>query len=651
MTVPDTMVTLSNGILTKSIENNDHTRTDIWEQNLPHSPYLAMMAVGNWTVIKDKWRNKEVNYLVEKKFAPYAKLNFGNTPEMIEFFSNYLGVDFAWDKYAQVVVRDFVSGAMENTSATVHMEALQQTPDQNRDNPLEDYVSHELFHQWFGDLVTTKSWANITLNESFATYGEYLWREFKYGKKSADYIRDNFRENYNWIGLDEDKKLVRYDYEKTGDVFDAVSYQKGALILHMLRYVMGDIAFKNGLNIYLQQNKFKNTEVADLRSAMENATGKDLHWFFDQWYFSKGHPKILLTLEKDSLGIKNILHIQQTQNYRNSFVFPVKIQWMENGILKEKNVFVKQRNEIIHLNSSAQPDWYRFDADNYLLCEIDYGLTDIAEIEDQVNRLAAVYKFAKSDGLKFRIFSEAASLTDLSQSEKVRKSFNSLLNQAIHTNYTYTLNRALQYINTNRPINNIINHDSLYRFVNDTDLPVASRAYAVSTLYYTGISADTMFGLSKNKSLLISVRAINYLLNENNWTDSGLMRMQKEKRGTVAQAWARKLIETGRLNKTEILDKLLLNSAIDLTDFYAAFKTALNESNAEEDLRISRYFYQKFSKEKSINLLKMMAIAIDSDFTVTKAELGSQNNENDEASRVNTEKIKLYEEILKESQK
>ena len=111
---------------------------------------------------------------------------FGKTPEMIEFFSNYTGVPYAWDKYSQVVVRDFVSGAMENTGAVTHMEEVAHTPRQHWDDTYEEYVSHELFHHWFGDLVTSESWSNITLNESWATYAQYLWKEFKYGRDNAD---------------------------------------------------------------------------------------------------------------------------------------------------------------------------------------------------------------------------------------------------------------------------------------------------------------------------------------------------------------------------------------------------------------------------------------------------------------------------------
>ena len=154
-------VSLSNGVLVSSTNVNDSLVTDYWKMDLPHAPYLFMMAVGDFKIVQDRWRDIPVNYYVEKDYAPYAKQIFGNTPQMIEFFSQKLGFDFPWPKYSQVVVRDYVSGAMENTSATLHGEFMQRTSRELLDETHEDVISHELFHQWFGDLVTTESWSNL----------------------------------------------------------------------------------------------------------------------------------------------------------------------------------------------------------------------------------------------------------------------------------------------------------------------------------------------------------------------------------------------------------------------------------------------------------------------------------------------------------
>src|SRR6476661_7495283 len=255
MTVPAKYVTLSNGKLVSQKTNSDGTRTDDWKMDQPHSPYLFFMGVGDYAVIKDKYKDKEVNYYVEKEYAPVARKIFGLTPQMIALFSRLTGVDFPWVKYSQIVGRDYVSGAMENTTATLHQESAQQDARELTDgNRWEEVIAHELFHQWFGDYVTAESWSNITLNESFATLGSQLWNEFKYGKDAAyAELYGSLQGYYN--GNNEKKDLVRFHYNNQEDVFDGVSYNKGGAILQMLRNYVGDSAFFKALNLYLTTNK------------------------------------------------------------------------------------------------------------------------------------------------------------------------------------------------------------------------------------------------------------------------------------------------------------------------------------------------------------------------------------------------------------
>lgn len=178
LTVDANFKTLSNGLLISSKTNTDGTRTDVWKQSLPAAPYLTMLAVGDFAVVSDKWRGKAVDYYVEPKFEGTARAVFGRTPEMLEFFSTKLGVEFPWEKYAQVAIYDFVSGAMENTTAVTHrQEDTQLTHRDLLDRDDDGTIAHELFHHWFGDYVTTESWSNLPLNESFADYAQFLWAE------------------------------------------------------------------------------------------------------------------------------------------------------------------------------------------------------------------------------------------------------------------------------------------------------------------------------------------------------------------------------------------------------------------------------------------------------------------------------------------
>lgn len=368
MTVPSKYVSLSNGLLISQKNNGDGTRTDYWKMDLPHAPYLFFMAVGDYSIIKDSHNGKEVSYYVEKEYAPVARKIFGETPAMIAFYEKITGVPYAWPKYAQIVGRDYVSGAMENTSATLHQESAYQNARELTDgNRWEDVIAHELFHQWFGDLVTTESWSNITLNESFADYSETLWNEFRYGKDKGDeHIQEN-RQSYLSNPANALKDLVRYHYHDKEDVFDQVSYPKGGAILHMLRNYVGDDAFFKSLNKYLTDNKFKSAEVAQLRLAFEYVTGEDLHWFFDQWYYGSGHPK--LNINYNYSGDMAQVILEQTQNTGKIFRLPITVD-VYNGQNKQRyKVWMTHQSDTFNFRSATKPTLINVDADKILLVD------------------------------------------------------------------------------------------------------------------------------------------------------------------------------------------------------------------------------------------------------------------------------------------
>ena len=371
ITVPNEYVTLSNGTLEYSSLNGNGTRTDSWRQEQPHSTYLTMLAVGNFVITKDVWRDKEVSYYTEPEFAPTAKLVFGKTPEMMEFFSKKLGVDYPWDKYSQIVVRNFVSGAMENTSATVFYDKLNMTAGQYLDESHEDIIAHELFHHWFGDLVTTESWANLPLNESFATYGEYLWDEFKYGSEKADVKGLEDLIAY----LDDSRKkqvdVIRFDYSDRGQMFDRVTYQKGGRILHMLRKVVGDDAFFKSLNLYLTSHKYQTAEIHDLRLAFEKITGQDLNWFFNQWFLASGHPVLNIQTSYDAVNKQAIINIQQQQDLTKTPLYrlPISVDIYSQNKKERKEVILNKQNQSFSFPSAVAPDLINVDAEKYLLAE------------------------------------------------------------------------------------------------------------------------------------------------------------------------------------------------------------------------------------------------------------------------------------------
>jgi aminopeptidase N len=370
MTVPAKYVTLSNGKLVSQDKNTDGTRTDNWKMDLPHSPYLFFMGVGDYSIIHDTYKGKDVNYYVEPAYASVARRIFGLTPEMMGFYSRILGIEYPWVKYSQMTARDYVSGAMENTTATLHTDALQQDARQLTDgNKYEDYVAHELFHQWFGDLATLESWSNLTLNESFANFSETIWAEYKHGKDAGDATNFHDIEKYLADPSNPSKNLVRFYYTDREAMFDMVSYSKGGRILNMLRNYVGDSAFYKSLNLYLNNFKFRNAEAQNLRMAFEQITGQDLNWYWNQWYYGSGHPIFDISYQYDDAKKKALVVISQIQNTGKIFRIPLAIDVYEGGNKTRHKVWLDNESDSFYFSYSKKPELINVDGDKIILCQ------------------------------------------------------------------------------------------------------------------------------------------------------------------------------------------------------------------------------------------------------------------------------------------
>ena len=401
LTVPSKYVSLSNGLLVKQTDLKNGFREDVWKMDLPHAPYLFFIGIGDYAVIKDSYKGKEVSYYIEKAYEKEARKIYGNTPQMIAFFENKLGVAFPWSKYAQISGRDFVSGAMENTTATLHSDAVQQDARELIDgNNWESTIAHELFHQWFGDLVTAESWSNITVNESFADYSQTLWFEHSQGKDAGAFENYTGLRNYLSSPSDAEKNLVRFYYKDKEDVFDLVSYQKGGRILNMLRHLVGDEAFFASLNKYLTDNKFSNGSAIKLKLAFEAVTGKDLNWFFNQWYFSNGHPYVRIQQKYMADQQKVLVTIQQTQTQNKLFTLPVGIDVYVNGNRNHYEVWSKNKVDSFYFPAAVAPDNVNVDNDKILLWAKDES--------KPIEQYAYQFKHARNFMDRFEAANEAA---------------------------------------------------------------------------------------------------------------------------------------------------------------------------------------------------------------------------------------------------
>jgi len=364
-------VTLSNGKLISITKNADGTHTDYWKQTLPHAPYLTMMAIGEFNITKHNWHDSiEVSYYLEKEYAQYANLIFGPTKEMLDCFSKKLGVDYPWEKFSQIIVRDFVSGAMENTSAVLHGEYVQHDNREHLDNNHEDVIAHEMFHHWFGDLTTAESWSNLPLNESFATYGEYIWNDWKYGNTEAEAVFDRNLSGYLLSKNNATKTPIRFYYHNREDMFDGVSYSKGARILHQLRKQIGDDAFFKSLQLYLNQNKFKSAEIHNLRLAFEETTGLDLNWYFNQWFLNAGHPELDLSINyNDTIASLTVVQKQDSTQF-GLYQLPVYV-----------NIFDKSGIKTFLVNITKTKEKFTFKGDSIYLLNFDTTKALVSKID------------------------------------------------------------------------------------------------------------------------------------------------------------------------------------------------------------------------------------------------------------------------------
>ncbi|QXP62084.1 M1 family metallopeptidase [Polaribacter sp. HaHaR_3_91] len=603
ITVPDKFVTLSNGKLESSIKNGTN-RTDYWKMDQKHAPYLFFMGVGEYEVIKDSYKNIPVDYYVEKEYAPYAKDIFGLTPEMIGFFSDILGVEYPWNKYSQIVGRDYVSGAMENTTAVIHGEQAYQTPGQLIDeNTQENTIAHELFHHWFGDLVTSESWSNLTLNESFANYSEYLWREHKYGKLDAD--MHLFEDSQAYLdGQNTDKHLVRFNYVDKEDMFDLVSYNKGGAILHMLRNYLGDEAFFLGLKTFLTENKYQAAEVHQLRLVFEKITGKDLNWFFNQWYFGAGHPRIEVSYDYNTIQKKVTVNLLQLNV--NEFKFPLAIDIFENGKKTRHNVFVNGNDASFTFPYTKQPTLIQINADGVLLSEITE------------NKVLSDYIFQLKNAENYQHRREA--LLEVAKKQEEKDAFNAVEGAMSDASYKIRI-LALQKIDL---INKFSKKDAIHKIMQmaNNDEKTLVQATAIETLgKLTDPELKGIFekGLQSKSYSVIGKSLVAMYYIDKPTAVAKSRELPDEIRKILATPLTRIYIEEKDENELPFIAKSVLSGMFLTGDdatknlYQKAFKQISESNNSEaiqnlvDDMVVKGNQYKSFNFDKVvINLMRTM---------------------------------------------
>ncbi len=410
LTVPASWITVSNGKLMSVSDAGKGLKTWDWKESVPSSTYLLTVVAGEFEEVKDTWRGIPVTYYAPKGRGDRLAINYGRTPAMMELFSKKFGVDYPWEKYAQVMVDDFVAGGMENSSATTNNSSSLVHPKLAPEyfTGEDDLISHELGHQWFGDLVTCKDWGDIWLNEGFATFLEAVWMEAHYGKDQADYERweagrEWFASNNLW-----NKPIVRHDFNDASE-FDGNAYGKGGWVLYMLRHQIGEDAFYRGVKHYLEVNRGKNVVTADLAKAIEEATHTNVDQFFSQWLYGAGGPKFDLSYSYDGEKRQVTLTVKQTQQLEGRvglFRIPVEVEITTPSGPKLYNVTVSKDKQTFSLPADSAPLMVLFDKGGHVLKSAEfhkekkewlYQLKNAADLADRADAVAALGKMKNDE--------------------------------------------------------------------------------------------------------------------------------------------------------------------------------------------------------------------------------------------------------------
>ncbi len=371
-TVPAEMTTLSNGVLLATRDNRDGTRTFHWKMAVPHSTYLISLVAGRFDKHEDKADGVPLeHYVPPGTDAETVARSFSETGAMVRYFADYTGIPYPYNKYAQVTVTEFLWGGMENTTATtLYTDTLH--PEEAVPNfTSEGLVSHELAHQWWGDLLTCRTWADIWLNESFATFFADLWYEQRYGRDEYDYL--HFKHAWDYFKEDREeyrRPIVWPVYASQDDLFDSHAYPKGGLVLAMLRAHLGDQLFQKALRHYAKKFSRQAVDTEDFRKAIAEATGKELGWFFEQWLYRAGHPELDVEYAWDPETYSARLTVEQRQERQELtplFHLPVEVEFLTKQGPQRFQLWLEREQQEFVLPLPEPPARVRFDPDQVLL--------------------------------------------------------------------------------------------------------------------------------------------------------------------------------------------------------------------------------------------------------------------------------------------
>ncbi|MCA9139357.1 MAG: HEAT repeat domain-containing protein [Planctomycetales bacterium] len=396
--VPKEMRVLSNGKrLGEQIDSNG-LKAVHWLQEKPHANYLICLVAGHLEKLEKRHRDIPLGFYTQPTLSKYAENSFRDTPEIMAFFEQEIGIDFPWVKYDQVTIRDFTAGGMENTTLTTltHGTIFSKATENIRTTRRLD--AHEMAHQWFGDYVTCKDWSHLWLNEGFATYYTHLFEGHKFGQDAMLY--GLYKDATDQIlTQDKDSKPIVYNgYKNAMQQFDYRSYPKGSWVLHMLRSQLGPDLYRKCIQSYLQQHALTSVVSDDLRQVIETHSGRPMDRFFDQWLYHPRHPDLKITykwMPKEKLAKVTIKQTQPLSDDVVLYQFPTKLRFRVGDESVDHEIEVTEVEEDFYVPLSEKPTIVRFDPEYTVLATISFDKPNdllkpqIKNADDMIGRLLA----------------------------------------------------------------------------------------------------------------------------------------------------------------------------------------------------------------------------------------------------------------------
>ncbi|MBD0326740.1 MAG: DUF3458 domain-containing protein, partial [Pyrinomonadaceae bacterium] len=403
-TVEKPLMVISNGKLLETKDNPDNTRTFHWKMDTPHASYLTSIVVGEYVGIESNYQGIPVISYVYPNELEEGKVSTARLPAMMKFFSEKTGLKYPYVKYAQTMTRDF-GGGMENITATTQTDNMIHDARTELDTTSDGLQSHELAHQWFGNYVTARTWADIWLNESFATYFQALWDEHNLGHDDFLYldVKGNQDAYYGAWSRGQRRPIVTKNFAGPDSVFDVYAYPRGAAVLHMLRGVLGEENWWRMINYYLRKYANQPVSTEQFRIAIEESTGESMDWFFDQWLYRMGHPVLRVTQDYDATAKVVKLTVRQEQKPDPESAYP-QTAFFQMPVDIEVNAGNQTTITRVHLEAKEEQTFtIPFDVKPQLV-NFDYGGALIKELKFEKSTDDLLYQVARDADMLGRLW-------------------------------------------------------------------------------------------------------------------------------------------------------------------------------------------------------------------------------------------------------